>query len=285
MRAETKLKNNWIKMALGVYLATLTNHSRGDVVYKKISTLETVAQCDGEELNAPLLDETGSESLKVRKVTQGDEGLTVLLNGGKNQGFLSGTVLEARRSLRGTWIPTALLKIIEVQDSYSLARVTSDSSQVSAMHFPDFPGIMVGDEAFPQEFVVAQTLRILPTRTLTFDRLFVDPKGMPSSFELTPEGKNLLLNEARVFVDAHVPLLLIEGHTDLKGDRQANQIESYQRALTIRQMLIEELGLDPERLVAIGLGESEPLSEPYLPGRDREARRIVLRVKNSKTSP
>lgn len=288
MRAVAKLKDNWIKMALGVYLATLTNHSPGEVVYRKFSTLTLAHGSPKSEAaldSAPLSQRDDKKSVRVKRVSRDSEGMTVLLDAGNQQGFLPGTVLETRRALGTHGVPTALLKIIEVHEDHSLARVTVDGSQVAAMHFPDFPGVMVGDEAVTQELQVTQTLRILPTRSLPFDRLFVDPKGMPSTFELTEEGKNLLLEAAQVFVHAHAPLLLIESYTDHKGDRQSNQIESYQRALTVRQILIDELGFDPERLVAIGLGESEALDEPYLPGRDREARRIVLKVKSGKTSP
>lgn len=284
MRATAKLKINWIKLALGMYLATLTNHSRGEVVYRKFSTIALENQARKTETTPPPASDH-SEALEVKRVSKGPAGLSVLLNGGSRDGFLKGTVLESKRAQGSRTIPTGLLKIVEVFEDFSLAEVTVDGSEVAAMHFPDLPGVMVGDRVEAQEIVVAQTLRILPTRSLPFDRLFVDPKGLPSTFELTPEGRNTLLEAARVFVDAHSPLLLIEGYTDHKGDRQTNQIESYQRALTIRQVLIDELGFDPERLVAIGLGESEPLEEPYLPGREREARRIVLRVKDSKTSP
>ena len=71
---------------------------------------------------------------------------------------------------------------------------------------------------------------------------------------------------------------MIEGHTDQKGDSEQNQIETYQRALTIRQYLIDELGFDENRVTAIGLGESEPISDVILPGNADRSRRIVLKV-------
>ena len=113
---------------------------------------------------------------------------------------------------------------------------------------------------------------------MTYRDLFSDPKSFPLTFELSPDGLELLKQQTRVFLEAHSQSLIVEAHTDSEGDRQTNQMESYQRALTIRQMLIDELGFAPDRIIAIGLGESEPLKEMYLPGKKLEARRIIIRA-------
>ncbi len=295
MQAARYMKDNWIILTLVLWLATLTNHSRGEVVYRKLSTIQVLAgQPETPPLGPPAIESDLASGLRIVKLSPSDKGFIALLDGGSRQGLLEGAKLEVRRSKcqapipskdESIWIPVAQLKVIEVRDVYALARLVTDGSQLSGVHFPDAPGAMVGDRAFREEQTLAQTIRVIPTRTLTYDQLFVDPKAFPSSFELTPEGKAYLKEQAQIFASVHAPLLLIEGHTDHHGDRQSNQIESYQRALTIRQTLIDELGLDPERLVAIGLGETEILDEPYLSGRDRLARRIVLRTKNQETSP
>ena len=293
MQAARYVKDNWIILTLGLWLATLTNHSHGEVVYRKVSTIQVLAtQLENQPSVLPETDIDLVRGLRIIKISSSPQGLLALLAGGSRHGLLTGALLEVRRpknspSAAGdeAWIPVAQLKTIEVRGDFALARVVTDGSQLSGVQFPDAPGAMVGDRAFRDEPILAQTIRVIPTRTLTYDQLFVDPKAFPSSFELTPEGKAFLVEQAQIFTSVHAPLLLIEGFTDHHGDRQSNQIESYQRALTIRQTLIDELGLDPERLVAIGLGETEALDEPYLPGRDRLARRIVLRTKNQETSP
>ena len=272
-------------MALCTTLATLSNHSYGELVYRKLTplTIRPTAPEQGE--SRPAI------GVKVTRIAPQGEQLTAILEGREVGSLLPGSVLEAKRPKvlasdgENAWIATALLKVTEVREDYALAEVTSDGSRDSVMHFPDDPGIRVGDAALPQQLAVMQKLRVLPTKILTYKRLFVDPKSLPMTFELSPEGKQLLVEEARAFTDVHAPLLLVEAHTDPQGKRESNQIESYQRALTIRQILIDELGFDPERIVAVGLGESEPLAEPYLPGQAEQARRIVLRVKTPNVSP
>jgi outer membrane protein OmpA-like peptidoglycan-associated protein len=259
-------------------LAALTNHSHGEVVYRKLSAAEpNPAAPSCEPLPAAFSPgEAMSAGLAVVKVQKQGRRLIAILAGGQRDGLLPGTILQTSRQ----GIPTALLKATEVREKYSLAEVTTDGSKDSGLHFPEAPGLMVGDRAEPQELKISQSLRILPHRTLTYDRLFIDPKNFPSTFELSDKGRRLLIEQARILMNAHAPLLLVEGHTDPKGDRQSNQVESYQRAMTVRQVLLDEFGLDPNRVVAIGLGETEPLDEPYLPGRAEEARRIILKVKS-----
>ena len=49
----------------------------------------------------------------------------------------------------------------------------------------------------------------------------------------------------------------IIGHTDGSGDDKANQILSQNRAESVRQYLIKK-GIEPNRIKAVGKGESEP---------------------------
>ena len=70
----------------------------------------------------------------------------------------------------------------------------------------------------------------------------------------------------------------IEGHTDNVGRARANQILSQQRADTVRSFLIKEWGLNPEKLEAIGYGDSQPIAEnTTLEGRAAN-RRVEFKV-------
>lgn len=51
----------------------------------------------------------------------------------------------------------------------------------------------------------------------------------------------------------------IEGHTDTVGSDEANRILSERRAAAVRDYLIAKFGVDPGRLVAVGLGETQLL--------------------------
>ncbi len=50
----------------------------------------------------------------------------------------------------------------------------------------------------------------------------------------------------------------IEGHGDASGSADYNQSLFTQRALTVRDFLVERHGVDPNRLLARGKGETEP---------------------------
>ncbi len=289
MVALKNVRTNWIILALCMSLAALTNHSHGEVVYRKLSTVKVITPTASYEpisipARPPVEASGGLEVLQIRRT---GKTLTALLAGGRREGMLPGSLLETSRLHRvagpdgeSQWIPTAQLKTIEIRESYALAEIVQDGSKDSGIYFPEAPGLMIGDRAQVLDIKISQTIRILPSRVLTYDSLFVDPKNFPTSFELTPEGRNYLIEQARELMSAHAALLLVEGHTDPKGDSQSNQVESYQRAMTVRQVLIDEFGLDSNRILALGLGETEALDEPYLPGRAEEARRIVLKVKS-----
>ncbi|MBW8268812.1 OmpA family protein [Caldovatus sp. SYSU G05006] len=51
----------------------------------------------------------------------------------------------------------------------------------------------------------------------------------------------------------------IEGHTDTVGDAAMNQALSERRAAAVRDYLIRRFNVDPARLEAVGLGETQPL--------------------------
>jgi len=54
--------------------------------------------------------------------------------------------------------------------------------------------------------------------------------------------------------------ILIAGHTDSRGDANANQDLSERRARTVMQTLTEKYGVDPNRLTVKGYGAEQPLA-------------------------
>ncbi|RME29425.1 MAG: OmpA family protein [Deltaproteobacteria bacterium] len=77
-----------------------------------------------------------------------------------------------------------------------------------------------------------------------------------------------LLDEVVAVMKEHpeIEVLRIEGHTDERGSAAYNLELSEKRAEAVRQYLIDH-GIAPERLRAVGYGESKPLN----PGHDEEA--------------
>jgi len=55
--------------------------------------------------------------------------------------------------------------------------------------------------------------------------------------------------------------IVIEGHTDASGSAGYNKRLSEQRALAVKQYLVEQHDISPQRLIVVGKGESELLPE------------------------
>ena len=78
---------------------------------------------------------------------------------------------------------------------------------------------------------------------------------------LTPDAERALapLGQALSSQDLAGFRFRIEGHTDNVGDAAANQALSERRAAAVREYLIAKFRVDPGRLVAVGLGETQLL--------------------------
>jgi len=76
---------------------------------------------------------------------------------------------------------------------------------------------------------------------------------------LSISGKEEVDRAAEVI--AHYPhfRILIKGHTSPGGDEPANQLLSEQRAESVQQYLVSVHDLEVDRIMAIGVGSSEPL--------------------------
>ncbi len=55
-------------------------------------------------------------------------------------------------------------------------------------------------------------------------------------------------------------IINVEGHTDSDGSEEYNQTLSEQRAWSVKSYLVQQFGLDPNRLIIVGYGERSPIS-------------------------
>jgi len=69
--------------------------------------------------------------------------------------------------------------------------------------------------------------------------------------------------------------VLIEGHTDNTGSDQYNLQLSQKRAESVRQYLINNFSIAPDRLSAKGFGESRPIASNTTREGRRKNRRVV----------
>lgn len=78
---------------------------------------------------------------------------------------------------------------------------------------------------------------------------------------LTPEAERALapLGRALSSQDLAGYRFRIEGHTDSVGDHASNQALSERRAAAVREFLIAKFGVSPQRIEAVGLGETQLL--------------------------
>lgn len=76
---------------------------------------------------------------------------------------------------------------------------------------------------------------------------------------LTPRSRQTLENTSDVLTEFEKTAIVIQGHTDSTGSEQYNQRLSERRADAVKNYLTS-LGVDPDRMAAIGYGESEPVA-------------------------
>ena len=69
----------------------------------------------------------------------------------------------------------------------------------------------------------------------------------------------------------------IDGHTDSDGEESANQILSQKRAESVKNYLINQ-GIDANRMVAKGFGESNPVADNATPQGKAQNRRTEIRI-------
>jgi outer membrane protein OmpA-like peptidoglycan-associated protein len=226
--------------------------------------------------------QAGAGAFKIKGyLSSGPEAKHVVIEAGRSSGVNSGEVFRAIRPARGgitSPVETGLLKVVAVHENESIAEVVQQGTAESEAILSPYSEIMAGDLALVQRITISAAKLLAPEVVIKYSSIFDDPKAQPSSYEFTPAGRNELRKIMGEFAVMKAGMLMIEGHTDQKGTAEQNQIESYQRALTVRQYLIDDLGFDESRVTAIGLGETEAISDVILPGNADRSRRIVLKV-------
>jgi OmpA-OmpF porin, OOP family len=118
----------------------------------------------------------------------------------------------------------------------------------------------------------------------------VDAAGCPVAVAIVLEGVNFLTGSAKLTLDSQEPLnnavsrlaersdvrVVIEGHTDNVGNRDANVRLSKARAETVRNYLISK-GIARNRLTTVGLGPDQPVASNDTPEGRARNRRVQLR--------
>jgi outer membrane protein OmpA-like peptidoglycan-associated protein len=98
---------------------------------------------------------------------------------------------------------------------------------------------------------------------------------MIESSTLTPGGLRVLKRVQQILDRYDKYKVLIEGHTDEAGDDIKNLQLSEDRAMAVKDFLIEK-GVNPERLIFRGFGETMPVYSNTTPESSRSNKRIEI---------
>jgi outer membrane protein OmpA-like peptidoglycan-associated protein len=124
------------------------------------------------------------------------------------------------------------------------------------------PGAPVASPAIPSPTGTFAPARP-PVRETTADApsVSITITFASGSWLLTPEAERALtpLGRALSSPDLAGFRFRIEGHTDTVGDKASNQVLSERRAAAVRDYLIAKFGVAANRLVAVGMGETQLL--------------------------
>jgi len=104
-----------------------------------------------------------------------------------------------------------------------------------------------------------------------------------NSYEIKYEYRASLEKVAQTIADYPDAQVIIAGHTDDVGEASYNLELSFQRANAVMAYLVNEFGIAPSRLSAIGYGEERPIADNSTESGRQQNRRveIVLKVKGT----
>lgn len=99
-----------------------------------------------------------------------------------------------------------------------------------------------------------------------------------NSAELSPVSESILQQIAKILALTPERCVIVEGHTDASGRSDINLRLSRDRAETVVRYITERAGVLRNRLVTVGKGSTEPMSN--LAPSDPKNRRVVFKVVN-----
>ncbi len=213
-------------------------------------------------------------------VDEANDPSLVMINAGKEQGVLAGDLLNAYRPRAGgePLLKTGVLKVETVGQDSSLARI--QNGKESQLGGP----VMAKDVVSKVQFSLARKQNFIEEFEFSFFDLFVDPKALPSTLELTDKGKDSLARMVGSLEGKAHSELIIKGYTDEAGPSALNQVESLERATTVKEYLVKTFGIAEERLLVVGMGELDLKDGSKTYGAERRNRRIVLKIASENRS-
>lgn len=218
-------------------------------------------------------DNGGTETRAVLVAIRGD-GVTTLSAGDV---LISGRKVLDQTAGRVEFA-TGRLKVTHVDGARAIAMIEADGDESSAVVLGRFNKVMSGDDIRPLARNIQARLAITGEVNLGYHELFTDPNSGSLTLELSAAGREALSWALQSLGAVHASMVSVQGFTDPGGDSEANQVESFERALAVRRFMVDVLGFDGERVQAFGLGEREAVDASHLAGSAERNRRIVIKV-------
>ena len=97
-------------------------------------------------------------------------------------------------------------------------------------------------------------------------------------YDLSSDARSSLDRAAEVMAEFDKTAVIVQGHTDSSGGEDLNQTLSERRADRVVGYLAER-GVDPQRMVATGYGESRPIASNDTTSGKAQNRRVDLLLK------
>lgn len=111
-------------------------------------------------------------------------------------------------------------------------------------------------------------------KQITMNNLFFQT----ASYEITKESEGELDRLGEIMLKNNKINVLIEGHTDNRGDSEANKLLSLMRAEAVADYLIKKHKINPDRLKTIGLGQTKPIVPNTSSENRAKNRRVVFKI-------
>ncbi|NPA53873.1 MAG: OmpA family protein [Aquificae bacterium] len=99
-----------------------------------------------------------------------------------------------------------------------------------------------------------------------------------NSWEVKPEYYPILERFAKFLKENPNIKVEIQGHTDTRGPASYNLKLSQKRAEAVKRILVEKFGISPDRIIAKGYGESQPICHEDTEECHAKNRRVVAKI-------
>lgn len=98
-----------------------------------------------------------------------------------------------------------------------------------------------------------------------------------------PEARNEITQVATVLNKYPESIIIVRGHTDSVGSEATNQSLSENRALAVKTILVEQ-GVNTDRVLTMGYGETEPVSDNDTDAGRQANRRVEISIAKPETA-